>query len=250
MLMSNYPLRYLCIFSLIGITQAAGQGPPTLTDAETALIKQKLDGYENGTTDYDAFFKPNLPQACEKLVTYYFAKSNEISLKMKLPISRCFAATDRYEQSAALAKEYVTVYSNDWRGWRVLGGSDFMLKDYVGAITALTNAAALGDEANYTAIALAAVAINRSEVVSNLVPRMMLVKDSTARPESDRLDVAMGLTVYAIDTTRPEVFTQAIRGFTKKQLFSRPDLKRQVLLACEKFKDNTDAAKFCDELRE
>jgi len=57
---------------------------------------------------------------------------------MKLPISRCLGATDHCQEAMKLATEYVAVYSNDWRGWRVLGLSRFGQKDYDGALTALT----------------------------------------------------------------------------------------------------------------
>src|ERR1051325_8847435 len=99
----------------------------SVTAREFCTVKQKLDAFENGKLNLSALNEKNGKQGNRKLIGYYLAQTNDSSAKSKLPISRSFAGFGAYFEAAKLAKEYVSTYSNDWHGWRILGNAYFLL---------------------------------------------------------------------------------------------------------------------------
>ena len=106
--------------------------------------------------------------------------TNEVTTKMKLPIAKSYAVWARDLQSAELAQDYVDTYSNDWRGWRVLGGSKLMMKSYSEAVDALTKAARLGDDGNYSGLGAAALMADRLDVFRSIaLPHLLVIINDT-----------------------------------------------------------------------
>jgi hypothetical protein len=222
---------------------------PVLSDAESERLARALRDYDQGRLSYGELFKPGRPKADTNLAAYYFARSNSLTVKMKLPISSSLAVTDHFPEAAALGREYVAVYSNDWRGWAVIGGAEFFLKHYEAALEADTKAAALGDESNYAGLGYAAVTLGRFEVLDRFTPAILRRKDSEQIPEDERLQLVLVLTGYANKAKRPEVLVRALSGISAKQIESLPALKRLILDSCEIFKNEEEVIKLCNTLK-
>jgi hypothetical protein len=222
---------------------------PVLSDAETKRLARDLRDYDQGTLSYRELFKPGRPEADTNLAAYYFARSNSLTVKMKLPISSSLAGIDHFPEAAALAREYVAVYSNDWRGWAVIGGAEFFLKHYEASLAADTNAAALGDESNYAGLGFAAVELGRLDVFARFAPAILRRKDSEEITEDERLQLVVVLTGYANKAKHPEILLQAMRGITARQIESLPALKLLVRDSCEIFKNDKDVVKLCNTLK-
>src|ERR1022692_1429785 len=160
---------------------------------DTSEVQNKLTQFEKGRITLndlteDATF-------AKQLMSYYTLHSNELSLKMKLPISRCFGMAGDSKQAAALALEYVRVYSNDWRGWRILASASITLQDLPQALNAYTNATRLGDDGSYCPLAFVALQLDRLDVVHELVPRLL---DLKSRPTQDvePLEIVGALVIF------------------------------------------------------
>jgi hypothetical protein len=116
-------LQGVAAFGLASLLQAADFTAVPLGTNETSQIKQKLEMYEKGKITLDEL-TPEKAESGENLIAYYLSHTNEVTVKMKLPISRCFAGSGMFPEAARLSGEYVRVYSNDWRGWKILGGAN------------------------------------------------------------------------------------------------------------------------------
>jgi len=220
-----------------------------LSDQESTYIRQRLESYDKGDTDYDQLFGQEPKNTCNSLAAYYFEHTNHITLKMKLPISRSLGVTHHFKEAASLATEYLSIYTNDWRGWRVLGLSKCSLKDYNGAVDALTNAASLGDDENYFALVGAAISANRVHDVDNYVTAILKRRYQSETAEDERLDLVTVLTVYANKANRPDILLRGLRGISAKQIASRWALKQLVMDSSDIFKDNEEVARLCAELK-
>ncbi|HSY74446.1 MAG TPA: hypothetical protein VK810_03165, partial [Dongiaceae bacterium] len=151
-------MKFLTLqFVIFGLATAASADDLQnflITTNQAAEIKQKLEAFEKGDINLDET-APSMG-GCQKLIDYYSLHTNDVSIKMKLPICRCFAALDKYPEAERLATEYLDVYSNDWRGWKILGVAYLKMANYSAAVEALTNSARLGDGNSYTPLAFAA----------------------------------------------------------------------------------------------
>ena len=122
-------------------------------------VKQKLEAFEKGTITLEELTGSSGNEGRQEIIEYYLLHTNSVSIKAKLPISRCFASFDKYKEAVQLAEEYAYVYSNDWHGWKILGGANLALGNYAAAVEALTNSAKLGDEYSYAPLVFAALKI-------------------------------------------------------------------------------------------
>lgn len=197
-------------------------------------IKQKLELYEMGKMTLNELSDDS--ENCQGLMDYYFSHTNEISVRSKLPISRCFVAYGEYHQAIKLALDYVQVYSNDWHAWKILGGANLSLGNFDTAINYLTNSARLGDENSYIPLSFAALKIDRLDIVSNLVPHLLILKNEKPPPETKPLDLVLILSLYGVNGDQQEIFLKALDGVTAKQILSREDLANIVKFGCEQFK--------------
>jgi tetratricopeptide (TPR) repeat protein len=209
-----------------------------LDEQEILQVKQKLEAFDLGDITYESLTGNS--DSNLMLTEYYFSlpPTNSVTTKMKLPLSHSLAVWGQYPQAVQLAQDYVNVYSNDSRGWGILGGSKMMLKSYDDAIAAYTNAARLGDDKNDLALGLAALAVDRMDVLEKIViPRLLeQMNEADEFPEKKRNQMRGCIIAYAIKLGKKEVFIQAVTGVDFSKLYQWPDLENVITLACKKFK--------------
>jgi hypothetical protein len=208
----------------------------SITTNQAAEVKQKLEAFEKGTMTLKELTENDGDAGRQELIDYYLSHTNDVSVKAKLPISRCFAILDKYQQAAQLAAEYVQVYSNDWHGWKILGFANLTMGNYSAAVAALTNSARLGDEYSYDLLAFAALKIDRLDIVSNLVQHLLVLKKREPPPEAVPLDIVIVLVIYSLKANQQDIFVKALDGVSAKQILSRDDLPQGVKAGCERFK--------------
>src|ERR1044072_4541710 len=148
-----------------------------LTDEESAEVKKMLQEFDSGKLGLDEI--TSTKDNAKKIVAYFLAHTNDVSVKMKLPISRVYAGFQNYPAAAALAKDYLNVYTNDARGWDILGAANIMLDSYDEALSALTNAVRYGSDRNLIGLCKMAMETKRFDVLETLaLPRMLIAKDA------------------------------------------------------------------------
>jgi hypothetical protein len=211
-------------------------------DATTSLplnktpdAKQKLEAFEKEAMTLKELTEKDGDAGRQELIDYYLSHTNDVSVKAKLPISRCFAIMENYQQATRLAAEYVQVYSNDWHGWKILGTAHMFIGSNNAAVRELTAAAKLGDDYSYAPLAFTALQIDRLDIVSNLVQRLLVLKKQEPPPEAGQLDIVTVLVIYSLKADQKEVFIKALEGVSAKQILSRDDLPQGVKAGCERF---------------
>jgi len=234
-------LLILTILTTLGFASslwAQGTAVTSLTTNEQAEVEQRLSAFERGNIGLDE--ASGLPNSCDKVAGYYLLHTNDVSVKMKLPICRSFAMVGKYPEAAKLAQEYVNVYSNDWHGWRVLGGANFAMHLYDQSVSAYTNAARLGDEEIYAVLGAAALAGDRLDILQDtVVPHLLVSKDDTARfSKKKRLEMRMILAGYSLRADKQDVFIKALDGIDYQDVLKSETVKQLVIEGCERFKGN------------
>jgi hypothetical protein len=227
-------LQLLAIFGLAGILLADDLTASSLTKTEQAEVRQNLEAYEKGAITLDELTTNH--EDGLRLIGYYLLHTNDVTTKAKLPISRCFAGFGRYQEAAKLAADYVQIYSNDWRGWKIPGGAYVFTDNYEQALVAVTNSLRLGDEGSYVPVAMVALNLNRLDIVREIVPHLLELKHSKLTKEIKPLDVIVALVLYSLKADQPDIFIKALDGVEVKDVLSRDDLKSLVTGGCEKFK--------------
>lgn len=208
--------------------------PTVLNTNDMSTIRAKLNAFQNGKISLEKL--TGNAEESRRLVSYYLLYSNSVTERMKLPISRSFAAFGEYSEAANLASEYVQVYSNDWHGWRILGGADMFMTNFTAAIVALSHAAKLGDQYSYTPLALVALKTGRLNLARKLVPHLLQLKNRTPVPEAKPLDIVTVLILYSIQSNQQDVFVKALNRVSGRQIVSRDDLQQLVMTGCKRFK--------------
>jgi tetratricopeptide (TPR) repeat protein len=224
----------IVIFGLATAVLAEDLQNFSISTNQGAEVKQKLESFETGEVTLNELTDNDRDR--QEIIDYYNSHKNAVSIKAKLPISRSFIALDEYQQAAELAAEYVQVYSNDWRGWKILGGADLLMENYNAAVDALAKAASLGDDYSYASLTFAALKIDRLDIVSNIVDHLLTLKKSQPPPESEPLDIVTVLTLYSLKADKQDVFVKALNGVSAKQILSRDDLPQLVKAGCDRFK--------------
>jgi hypothetical protein len=130
----------------------------------------------------------------------------------------------------------VRVYTNDWHAWRIVAGADFFMNDFNGALSAYTNAVRLGDDLSYPALGLTAIKLDRLDVVREIVPRLLVLKNSKNVSRNQGLQLATVLLVYSLKTDQKELFMKAIEGFDPKEILAHDDVTFPVRQGCNQFK--------------
>ena len=156
--------------------------------------------------------------------------------KAKLPISRCYALEGVYPTAAQLAQEYLNVYSNDWHGWRILGASYFLLKSFDKSLQAYQSAVRLGDTNSYGPLAMAALKDNRLDVVGEMIPQLMALKDAKQTPEGERFHLISVLLFYSAKTYQRDVFIKTLEGEDLTKILQDKDIKLDIDSGCHIFK--------------
>ncbi|MCO5050770.1 MAG: hypothetical protein M9920_00490 [Verrucomicrobiae bacterium] len=225
---------------------------PKLSAGESTRIREKLEQYADGKLTLEQATKFSGEDTTLKMISFYLSNSNNMTVKMKLPIARTYALCGLFSQAADLAQLYVNTYTNDWKGWDLLGGAKLMLERNDEAFVAATNVLRLGSDRNITAGAYLALKNDRLDVYeSMMLNRMLALKDSKTNSvgdvldEKDRLDTVTSLVAYSLKAKKGKVFARAIQGVTLKQIKSREDLQTIVEAGCEMFssKETEDLCK-------
>lgn len=222
-----------------------------LSDKELNQTKQRLQAYERGLLTFEEISGAqnitNLP-VITNIVFFYQNHSNEVTLKMLLPVSRCYMIMGKSSEAGALATKYLNVFSNDCRAWDILYASKAYEGSYDKAFEIGTNALALGCEKNLITLGMIALQTGHSDTVEKLVPRLLALKNKEADPPTKREMLSL-LTCYSVITTNKQLFISALQGEKAKDLRPNRDLQSWVKKGCELFKAK-ETEQICKELIE
>lgn len=240
-------MKTVCTVTMLAVGLAAltacKKDSITLEDKEERAVRLKLESFEKGELSLDEVTSTEpggaSPAWVHRMVEYYESHSNDITLKMTLPISRCYAAMEQYPIALSLAQGYVTVFSNDWHAWRILGTVNYFMTNFQAAVTAYSNAVWFGDEVSYAQLAMTAMEADQDNIVGNILPKLFLLKDSKTTESVDRLELVGVLVIYAIRNHQEDVFLKAVEGLEPKDILAHEDLWGPVKQACERFKTKT-----------
>lgn len=208
----------------------------SITGKETELVRGVLKDNEDDKID---LYATNDDELCRKLMGYYLTATNTVSTKSKLALSRCFGKNEQYAEAIKLAEDYVQVYSNDWRGWRIIGLLSYQEEAYGKACIALTNALALGGAKAFevcSPLAMSALESDRLEIVRNLVPTLVKVKQSADTEAQVKSEIIFELMNYAIITNNRELFIRSLEGVTVEEILSRKSLRVALFIGWNFFK--------------
>ena len=239
-------VRILMLLTLCSCSKTVRDQTSPSETKEIAEMRSRLEQFDKGLlplsdVSEDADFARNL-------LLYYSAHSNDMTLKMKLPVSRVLAMSGQFKPAIELASEYIQVYSNDWRGWRILGGANVMLHDFPAALHAYTNATRLGDTASYSQLSGVAMALDRLDILRENLPRLLELKKNSTE-DVIPLDIVEFLVFYSIKTEDPKIFVQALDGVKAEDIQSRKDLTEIVKKGCEQFQAK-ETDNLCRALKE
>lgn len=218
-----------------------------ITTDQAREVKQKLDAYERGKISLEDLGEKAGADTWRQLIGYYLLHKNDISTKAKLPIGRCYAQFHAIPQAMKLGEEYANVYSNDWRGWRLLGYCYDVMNYTNEAIRAYSNAARLGNQLSYEQLAGFALKSGRSDVVGKIVPELLALKAAKETPEADRLALISILLGYSMKADRKDVFVKTLQGEDFKNILQNDQIKTDVASGCEIF-EGEDIDKIRQEL--
>ncbi len=204
-----------------------------LTPEQVDDVKHQLEAFEKGTVTLDEITIDRDEKWGRELLGFYITQTNDVTTKMKLPVSRCLAGFGKYPEAAMLAQEYVRIYSNDWHGWRIIGGANTMMTNWSAALNAYTNAVLLGDNDSCAALGFAALKMDRLDVFRDFVPRLFLLKNSTT---NKALQAATVLVIYSLRTEQEDMFVKAVEGVNPKDILAHDDVTFLVNQGCKQFK--------------
>jgi tetratricopeptide (TPR) repeat protein len=226
-------LQLIAIFGLASVLLAEDLTIISLTSDQAADVRHQLEAFEKGNVTLDEITVDRDEDWSHKLIAYYYTHTNTVNTKMKLPVSRCLGGFGKYSEALQLAQEYVSVYSNDWHGWRIIGTANMQLQNFSAALNAYTNAVRDGDVGNYPALGLAALKTDRLDIVQDFVPRLLHLKNSKSR---EALQAATVLVIYSLRTEQKDLFVKAVKGLDPKDILAHDDVTFLVKQGLEQFK--------------
>ncbi len=208
----------------------------SITANQAAEVKQTLDAFENGKLTLQDLNENAGTEGCRKLAGYYLLHTNEITTKAKLPIGRSFAGFNLFPEATNLGAQYVTVFSNDWRGWRLLGAAYNSLNLSNESIHAYSKAVKLGDNDSFASLAQVALRYNRLDLVKDMLPQLFALKDNPQTPEKNKLNLISTLIIYSARARQKDVFIKTLEGEDMKQILQNWMVKNNVRAGCKVFK--------------
>ncbi|MDD5139653.1 MAG: hypothetical protein PHY43_05255 [Verrucomicrobiales bacterium] len=216
-----------------------------LTQTDIAQVKSELQAFEKGQLTLEEVTELGGEAWGRKLVAYYETHTNDVTTKMELPVSRCYGAMGKYSEAVKCAQKYVNVFSNDWRGWRIIGSASLDMQNLNVAVDAYVNAVRLGDDGSCAPLAFTAMKTDRLDVVRDIVPRLLALKNSKPTRYVKPLDIVTALVLYSLRSNQGDIFVKALSGVGVGDILSRSDLEFLVRQGCEQFK-----GKDIDKIRE
>ncbi len=223
-------------------------------DLQTSDVKSRLNDFDQGKLSLEEItgIEKWGKEWPVQLLAYYESHKKEVTPKMKIAISRCYAGFKRFSESAELAQQYVNVYSNDARGWDILAGARIAGGSLNEGFVAGTNALRLGREANMAGIAITALKLEQFEVFEkNMLPRMLVIKDAGNAvnfTEEDRLEIVNVLVNYSLMRDKKEIFIRALENLTLTPAITNySDLVENIQAGCNAF-GTQETVKICKQL--
>jgi hypothetical protein len=226
----------LAIFSVANVLRAVDLNYFSITTNQAAGVKQTLDAYENGKLTLQDLNENAGKEGCRKLVGYFLLHTNEVSVKARLPIGRCFDGFNLFPEATNLGAQYVTVFSNDWHGWRLLGAAYNSLNLSNESIHAYSQAVKLGDKDSYASLAQVALNSKRLDLIQEMLPQLFALKDNPQTPEKIRLNLISTLIVYSAKARQKDVFIKTLEGEDLKTILQNWMVRNNVRAACKFFK--------------
>ena len=224
------------IVALFGLLPSVQAQRVTLTPEDQSEVRKTLEDYQAGKISLDEITIDRDEAWGRKLLTYFVMDTNAVTTKMKLPISRCFAGFGKYPEALVLAQDYVSVYSNDWHAWRIIGSANLFMTNYSAALSGYTNAVRLGDDISYVALGGAALKTDRLDIISNMVPRYLALKAANLTTNRHQaIQLAGVLVIYSLRTEQKDIFVSAIAGFEPEEILVHDDLTFLVKQGCDEF---------------
>ena len=220
-----------------------------ITSNQAAVIGQKLKDYEVGKLDLESFGEKAQSDEWRQLIGYYLLHTNDISTKAKLPVGRCYAQFNMIAQATQLGEEYVNVYSNDWRGWRLLGYCYDVSDNANKAILAYSNCAELGHTLSYEQLGGCAARNNRWDVVKSIAPQLLALEKSKATPQDTKLNVITILLMYSMAKGQKEIFVETLQGENMNDILQNKGVRQDVTSGLEIF-SGAFSSKDIDEIRQ
>jgi len=233
--MKFFLLHLFTIFCFGNITFADEPENFLITSNQASIIGQRLNDYENGKLDLQYFGEKAGIDVWRELIGYYLLHTNNISTKAKLPVARCYAQFHLIAQATELGEEYVNVYSNDWRGWRLLGYCYDITDSPDKAILAYSNSARLGPKLGYEQLAGCAMRNNRWDVVKNIVPQLLALKKAGEMPKEDRFSLITILIGYSLKTDREDIFIETLEGENVSEIAENDSIRQDITTGCGVF---------------
>jgi hypothetical protein len=229
---------------------------PDLTKSEADEARSKLEGFDTGNLALDQFPEIGKEALGKQIISYYLSNSNKVTIKMKLPVARCYAVFGFYREAADLTASYVNTYSNDWRGWSQLGGAKLMLEQFDESLIALTNSIRLGSDKNIAGAGLAALTTERLDIFESiLLKRMIVLKDAKTNSvhelvsKKERVEIITMLVAYSLKAKKESVFIEALKNVNATEVESKKALAAYVEAGCMLFKGE-ETSKLCNRLAE
>jgi len=229
-------LTILAIFSLANVLLAVDLQYFLITTNQAVEVKQTLDAYENGKLTLQDLNENAGTEGCRKLVGYYLLHTNEITVKARLPIGRSLAGFNLFSEATNLGAQYVTVFSNDWHGWRLLGAAYNSLNLSNESIHAYGNAVKLGDNDSYASLAKVALKNNRLDLVKDMLPQLFSMKENPQTPEKNKLSLISILIFYSVRAHQKDIFIKTLEREDMKQILQNWMVKNNVRAGCKVFK--------------
>ncbi len=213
----------LIFLTICGRLETAVAAATSLTASKSNAVEQALKAFDAGSATLDELTVAIRPEFRHELVEYYQQHSNRVTTRMLLPISRAMAMTGDTTRAADLARSYVQTYSNDWRGWRIIGGASIYAKDFSSALLAYSNALNFGDSKSFVPYSASALELNRPELVSPYVTNL-LTAEKLETESRFRTDALLCLVAYAYKTQNTNVLSTSLRGLPPSEIAKRPDI--------------------------
>jgi hypothetical protein len=247
-------LKFIFILCIASFPYAGYSESFLISTTEAAQIKAKLDAYDKGTLSSKELYESpfGMTDPCRGYIGYYLLHTNEMSVKIKLVISRCYIEFYMFPEAAKLAEQYVNVYSNDIDGLEILGYSYGALiyggSNYVSnAIQVYSRAVKLGDKDSYEPLAGLALKADRLDIIEAIIPQLMALKQAKKTSEYNKINLTTTLLIYSIKANRKDIFIKTLEGVDMKKILQDDDIKLDVTSGCKYF-EGADIDKIREEM--
>lgn len=234
---------------ILGISFVAiSLGVSAAQERGTNRIAMVLQAFAEGRIPFASVEIDDNKEDRLEAIRYFESRSNGVPDQAKIVLSKCYFLERDFTNALRLANDYTKSYSNDWRGWSMVGAASVKLDDLRNAVRAYTNAVMLGDEDSYAPLAVAAVASDRLDIVRDIVPHLLILKQAPRTPQNFRMQITGALVMYSINANQEDVFVKALEGISAEEILSREDITKAVILGWREF-HSAKVRPLCEEVQ-